>query len=426
MATIDMNFGDVVRGNLAIVTFNFALWRWHEKPGVAPDAPGFVRRGSRRRGVLRMDVGVTDPPGCARARRFRCGRCCGRARHPGTSGRPAGLRRRRTGRSILGIEGGRQHRQDPRDAELTARSVHGGTAQAAIDSASSALQDFEQMDGRARDYARTGQKLLASDLIFSNGYELTTAAASAVEDARRAEPLPYESKPGARAAAVTATAAAAGVGLFVMLLLLPVGARPKAAPERPRARSRVPNPRDLRPPEPRLKKAGRPRRWRRGRRPDAGPLPPPPRVLDAARGYGGDTEGARGTTRRRRSARESGRGSRGCAAYRPERSRVALLGSRTGRGYACAARDSGARRGGARCVGDRAVDRRSRRSRIESHRHSRLPAADRVPARARSCAIRKTRPRLPSAPHCFRRSGLMRCRTAPLRRRSLPRPGASA
>ena len=66
-------------------------------------------------------------------------------------------------------------------------------AQAAIDSASSALQDFEQMDGRARDYARTGQKLLASDLIFSNGYELTTAAASAVEDARRAERLPYES-----------------------------------------------------------------------------------------------------------------------------------------------------------------------------------------------------------------------------------------
>ena len=45
------------------------------------------------------------------------------------------------------------------------------------------------MDRRARDYARSGQKLLASDLIFSNGFELTTAAASAVEDARRAEPL---------------------------------------------------------------------------------------------------------------------------------------------------------------------------------------------------------------------------------------------
>jgi hypothetical protein len=105
-------------------------------------------------------------------------------------------------------------------------------AQAAIDSASSALQDFEQMDGRARDYARTGQKLLASDLIFSNGYELTTAAASAVEDARRAEPLAYEASARAlERQQVTAAAAAAGVGLFVMLLLLPVGARPKAAPE---------------------------------------------------------------------------------------------------------------------------------------------------------------------------------------------------
>src|SRR3954452_20077418 len=105
-------------------------------------------------------------------------------------------------------------------------------AQAAIDTASSALQDFEQMDRRARDYARSGQKLLASDLIFSNGYELTTAAASAVEEARVAERLPYEATATAlERRQLTAAAAAAGVGMFVMLLLVPVGARPEAVHE---------------------------------------------------------------------------------------------------------------------------------------------------------------------------------------------------
>ena len=69
------------------------------------------------------------------------------------------------------------------------------SAQASIDSASSALQDFEQMDRRARDYARSGQKLLASDLIFSNGYELTNPGVSAVDEARLAERLPTNPAP---------------------------------------------------------------------------------------------------------------------------------------------------------------------------------------------------------------------------------------
>jgi hypothetical protein len=38
-------------------------------------------------------------------------------------------------------------------------------AQSFVDTAASALQDFQQIDRRARDYARSGQKLLASDLI---------------------------------------------------------------------------------------------------------------------------------------------------------------------------------------------------------------------------------------------------------------------
>ncbi len=42
--------------------------------------------------------------------------------------------------------------------------------ESALDNALSALQDFEQMDRRARDYARAGQKLVASDLIFADGF----------------------------------------------------------------------------------------------------------------------------------------------------------------------------------------------------------------------------------------------------------------
>ena len=57
-------------------------------------------------------------------------------------------------------------------------------AQSAIDNASSALQDFEQMDRRARDYLRNGQKLLASDLIFADGFEIAGVMTASIDQAR--------------------------------------------------------------------------------------------------------------------------------------------------------------------------------------------------------------------------------------------------
>jgi CHASE3 domain sensor protein len=95
-------------------------------------------------------------------------------------------------------------------------------AQASIDAASGSLQDFIQMDARARDYVRTDQKLLASDMIFSNGRELTDAAAGALDKAIAAETAArmaaadtFERRQGF---ALVAAAAAAGL---VILLLLP-------------------------------------------------------------------------------------------------------------------------------------------------------------------------------------------------------------
>src|SRR6185369_13057335 len=60
-------------------------------------------------------------------------------------------------------------------------------AVSAVDDASGALQDFEQMDTRARDYTRGRQLTLASDLVFTDGFDLTKKAGVSVERAVTAE-----------------------------------------------------------------------------------------------------------------------------------------------------------------------------------------------------------------------------------------------
>jgi hypothetical protein len=95
-------------------------------------------------------------------------------------------------------------------------------ARSHIDAATGSLDDFAQMDRRAREYVRTGQKVVASDLIFSNAGELTDAAVASIDKA-------VDSELTARNTAVETferrqdfalVAAAASAGL-VMLLLLP-------------------------------------------------------------------------------------------------------------------------------------------------------------------------------------------------------------
>src|SRR5215831_18210154 len=60
-------------------------------------------------------------------------------------------------------------------------------AAVAIDDATGALRDFEQMDRRARDYARAHQLMSASDLIFTDGFDLTKKAGDDVDRAFTAE-----------------------------------------------------------------------------------------------------------------------------------------------------------------------------------------------------------------------------------------------
>jgi CHASE3 domain sensor protein len=110
-------------------------------------------------------------------------------------------------------------------------------AQANLDRVASALDDFVRVDRRAVEYVRRDQRLLASDVIFADGQELTDAALAALDEARTAELL-------VRADAVDlagrrglfAIAAGAAAALLTVLLLLPSAAgrpAPVVAAERP-------------------------------------------------------------------------------------------------------------------------------------------------------------------------------------------------
>ncbi len=94
-------------------------------------------------------------------------------------------------------------------------------AQTALDNASSAFQDFDQIDRRARDYVRNGQTLLAADVIFADGLESTAAIGASIEDARQAETALHDAeRTDVRRAEVLAVAAASVVALVTVLVLL--------------------------------------------------------------------------------------------------------------------------------------------------------------------------------------------------------------
>lgn len=87
----------------------------------------------------------------------------------------------------------------------------------ALDGALQALQEFERMDRRAQEYAAGHQKLLASDLIFSDGLETTEEIVTALEQTRYVE---AEDAGAARAAARREQLMVAGGGAAIALVAL--------------------------------------------------------------------------------------------------------------------------------------------------------------------------------------------------------------
>jgi len=98
-------------------------------------------------------------------------------------------------------------------------------ALAFVEAAAIALDEFEQADGRARSYAAGGQKLLASDVIFSRGLDAAGEVAAALEKAGFAldEAIQAADAERMRQLALAAGGAAA-FAILALLLLTPVTA----------------------------------------------------------------------------------------------------------------------------------------------------------------------------------------------------------
>jgi hypothetical protein len=101
------------------------------------------------------------------------------------------------------------------------KSDAGPASASAFDDALSALDDFAHMDLRARDYARSRQPLLASDLIFTAGLDLTRKMSDGIERGRTAEVSARDAVRAAlrRREAFSLGAAAAAATLIVLLLM---------------------------------------------------------------------------------------------------------------------------------------------------------------------------------------------------------------
>ena len=115
-------------------------------------------------------------------------------------------------------------------AALSSTSTLPATA-AALDEAASLVEALVRMDERARDHAAAGQELMASDLIFADGIELSRSAADQIERARLIEIEARDAAAsGRRQLQLIAVGGAVGTGVLFALLVspFPVG-RPTAA-----------------------------------------------------------------------------------------------------------------------------------------------------------------------------------------------------
>ena len=96
----------------------------------------------------------------------------------------------------------------------------------AAEEAGTALQDFTQIDTRARELVRAKQLQQASDIIFADGFEISQKLSAAVTRALTAEHVAYDAALGPlRRQQATALAAGAGVAALALLLLVSGGRR---------------------------------------------------------------------------------------------------------------------------------------------------------------------------------------------------------
>ncbi len=120
------------------------------------------------------------------------------------------------------------------------RESASASAQAALEQAVSSTNEFAAIEKRVRDYLKSGQQLMAGDVIFTEGNEAARTAARQIQTAREAEHEVFDAASATiRKQETIIAGAAAAVGGIVVLLLLPgsrresfdeVDVRPSMAP----------------------------------------------------------------------------------------------------------------------------------------------------------------------------------------------------
>jgi hypothetical protein len=116
-------------------------------------------------------------------------------------------------------------------ASLRQAPVSSGT-KTALDAAAATVAEFGSIDQKARDYIKSGQHLMAADVIFTEGGETTATAGRQVETARLAEHQAFDAAEAAlRRNEAFAAGGAAGVAMLVVLFLIPMARTSEAEAE---------------------------------------------------------------------------------------------------------------------------------------------------------------------------------------------------
>src|SRR5262245_10645501 len=102
-------------------------------------------------------------------------------------------------------------------------------SQTPLEQAAATVMEFSSIEKRVRDYLKSGQQLMAGDVIFTEGTDAAATATRQIETARQAEHQSFDAVlAAARKQQATIAGGAAGVTALMVLLLIPVSRKPQA------------------------------------------------------------------------------------------------------------------------------------------------------------------------------------------------------
>jgi len=111
------------------------------------------------------------------------------------------------------------------------RSSASPPAIAAVEQATQSTVEFGSIDRRVREYLKSGQHLMAGDVIFTEGIETASSAGRRIETARQAEHRAFDAAvAGARRQEATTLVAASAVVALAVLMLVPAARRRAGEP----------------------------------------------------------------------------------------------------------------------------------------------------------------------------------------------------